>query len=47
MSTKRTERLGSEFRKEISAIFSGPLKDKEPELKGIISVTEADIAPDL
>ncbi len=45
--TKRTERLGSEFRKEISAILSGALKDKEPELKGIISVTEADVAPDL
>ncbi len=44
---KRTDRLNSEYRKEISAILSGPLKNKEPDLKGIISVTEADIAPDL
>lgn len=44
---KRTERLDSEYRKEISAILSGALKNKEPDLKGIISVTEADVAPDL
>ncbi len=45
--TKRTDRLDSEFRREISAIISGPLKNKEPELSGIISVTETDVAPDL
>lgn len=45
--TRRTERLDSEYQKEISAIISGPLKNKEPFLSGIISVTEADIAPDL
>lgn len=45
--TKRTDRLDSEFRKEIAAVLSGPLKDREPELTGIISVTEADVAPDL
>lgn len=45
--SKRTERLDSEFRKEISAILSGPLKDREPGLTGLISVTEADVAPDL
>lgn len=45
--SKRTERLDSEFRKEIAAILSGPLKDREPELTGIVSVTEADVAPDL
>ncbi len=44
---KRTDRLNSEYRREISAILAGPLKDKEPDLKGIVSVTEADIAPDL
>lgn len=44
---KRTDRLNSEYRKEISAILTGPLKSKEPDLKGIISVTEADVAPDL
>lgn len=44
---KRTDRLDSEYRKEISAIFAGALKNKVPDLKGIISVTEADVAPDL
>lgn len=44
---KRTDRLDSEYRKEISAIIAGSLKNKEPDLKGIISVTEADVAPDL
>ena len=47
MKGQRQSRVGSEYRKEISSIISGPLKDKEPELKGIISVTEADVAPDL
>ncbi len=45
--SKRTERLGSEFRKEISAVIAGPLKNREPDLKGLVSVTEADVAPDL
>lgn len=45
--TKRTQRVDSEIKKEIAAILSGPLKNKEPELKGIISVTEADVSPDL
>ncbi len=44
---KRTDRLNSEYQKEISAILSGALKNKEPDLKGIVSVTEADVAPDL
>ena len=47
MKGQRRDRVGSEYRKEISAIISGPLKSKEPDLKGIISVTEADVAPDL
>ena len=46
MKGQRHERVGSEYRKEISAIISGPLKDKEPGLKGIISITAADVAPD-
>lgn len=47
MKGQRHDRLGSEYRKEISAIIAGSLKSKEPDLKGIISVTEADVAPDL
>lgn len=45
--SKRTERLDSEIRKEIAAIIAGPLKDREPALTGLVSVTEADVAPDL
>ena len=45
--TKRTERLGSEFRKEISSVLAGPLKNREPNFKGLVSVTEVSAAPDL
>lgn len=44
---QRTQRLDSEYQREIAKIISGALKDKEPEMKGIVSVTEADVAPDL
>ncbi len=44
---KRTDRLDSEFRREIASVLSGPLKDREPDLAGIVSVTEAHVAPDL
>lgn len=40
-------RVNSEFQREISAIIAGELKNSVPSLKGIISVTEADVAPDL
>lgn len=45
--TKRTDRLDSEFRKEIAAIAAGPLKDRAPEMKGLVSITEVRVAPDL
>ena len=44
---KRTERLDSEYRKEISAVLAGALKNRAPDLKGLISVTEVSVAPDL
>jgi ribosome-binding factor A len=47
MKGVRGERLGSEFQKEISAIIAGKLRNNYPSLSAIISVTEADIAPDL
>ena len=47
MKHSRTDRLDSEYQKEISKIISGALKDREPEIKGIVSVTEAHVAPDL
>ena len=47
MKGLRGERLGGEFQKEISAVISGKLRIKFPELSAIISVTAADVAPDL
>jgi len=47
MKSTRAQRVNSEYQREISAIISGALKNREPDLNGIISVTEADVAPDL
>ena len=47
MKSNRSERLSGEFQKEISSVISNELKSKYPELSTIISVTEADVAPDL
>lgn len=47
MKSNRGGRLSGEFQKEISTVISHKLKNKYPELSAIISVTEADIAPDL
>ena len=46
MKVSRTSRLNGEYQKEISAIVHR-LKDRNPALQGLISVTEADVAPDL
>jgi ribosome-binding factor A len=43
----RGERLAGEFQKEISSIISTKLKNNYPDLSAIISVTSADVAPDL
>ncbi|MDD6995831.1 MAG: 30S ribosome-binding factor RbfA [Candidatus Borkfalkiaceae bacterium] len=47
MKVSRTARLNGEYQKEISAIIAGKLKNRDPRLTGLISVTEADVAPDL
>lgn len=47
MKVNRGERLSGEFQKEISSVISSKLRNKYPELSAIISVTAADIAPDL
>lgn len=47
MKPTRTDRLDSVYQKEIAAILQGPLKNRVPTLKGLISVTAADVAPDL
>ncbi len=47
MKGVRGERLAGEFQKEISSVISGKLRAKFPELSAIISITAADVAPDL
>jgi ribosome-binding factor A len=47
MKGLRGERLGSQFQQEISVVISTKLRNKHPELSAIISVTQADVAPDL
>ena len=47
MKGTRIQRVNSELQREISAAIAGALRNKEPLLKGIISVTEVDTAPDL
>ena len=46
MKVSRTSRLNGEYQKEISEIIRR-MKDRTPDMKGLISVTEADVAPDL
>ena len=46
MKVSRTSRLNGEYQKEISAIIRR-VKDRKPDMKGLISVTEVDVAPDL
>ncbi len=46
MKVSRTSRLNGEYQKEISNILR-KVKDRNPALKGLISVTEVDVAPDL
>jgi ribosome-binding factor A len=47
MKGMRGERLASQFQREIYNVISTKLRNKHPELSAIISVTQADIAPDL
>lgn len=44
--SRRTDRVDGELQREIAAILSGELKNREPDLRGLISVTEVDAAPD-
>ncbi len=47
MKGLRGERLSGEFQKQISSVITRKLRDREPSLSQIISVTGADVAPDL
>ena len=46
MKVSRTSRLNGEYQKEISEIIRLQ-KDRMPGIKGLVSVTEVDVAPDL
>ena len=46
MKVSRTSRLNGEYQKEISEIIRLQ-KDRMPDLKGLVSITEVDVAPDL
>lgn len=47
MKGLRGERLASQFREEIYGVISTKLRNKYPGLSAIISITQADVAPDL
>lgn len=47
MKGLRGERLASQFREEIYGVISTKLRNRYPEMSAIISVTQADVAPDL
>ena len=47
MKGLRGERLSSQLREEIYNVISTDLRNKHPELSAIISVINADVAPDL
>ena len=46
MKVSRTSRLNGEYQKEISEIIRLQ-KERMPGVKGLVSVTEVDVAPDL
>ena len=46
MKVSRTARLNGEYQKEISVLLRR-LQSSRSDFKGIVSVTEADVAPDL
>ncbi len=47
MKVSRTSRLDSEYQKAIASIINRSLKNKCPDLSGLISVTKASVSPDL
>lgn len=47
MKIPRTLRLDSEYKKEISNILNNSFKVRCPSVRGLISVTEVSVSPDL
>lgn len=47
MKSLRGERLSAEYQKAVYEVISKKLKFKTDKIKGIVSVTKADVSPDL
>lgn len=47
MKSLRGERLSSEYQKAVYEIISTSLKNRTDKIKGLVSVTGADVSPDL
>lgn len=47
MQSMRGKRLSGEYQKAVYEIISTKLKFKSSEIKGLVSVTKADVSPDL
>ena len=47
MQNMRGKRLSGEYQKAVYEIISTKLKYKTSEVKGLVSVTKADVSPDL
>ena len=47
MKSLRGERLSAEYQKAVDEVISTSLKNKTNNIKGLVSVTGADVSPDL
>ncbi len=47
MKSLRGERLSAEYQKAVYEVISTKLKDKTGRIRGIVSITKADVSPDL
>ncbi len=47
MKSLRGERLSAEYQKAVYEVISTKLKDKTDRIRGIVSITKADVSPDL
>lgn len=47
MKSLRSERLSAEYQKAVYEVISTKLKYKTDRIRGIVSVTKADVSPDL
>lgn len=47
MASYRNQKLNSQFQQEISAILQREMRDRCRDMSPVISVTEADVSPDL